>query len=64
MKDILKIALAAAIAAVIVDIARRLGVRQWGAKEVPTLRPVEDALPEVEEPLGEEELRVAQNAPF
>ena len=64
MKDLFKIAAAAALAAVIVELARRAGMTTWRERQVPTLRPVADAVPRLDEPLGEEDLRVAQNAPF
>ena len=74
MNAILKIAVAAAFAAAIVYVARRLGMNQSGTEDnmsghdfgdtVPVLHPVEDAEPQIEEPLRDEDLRVAQNAPF
>lgn len=62
MKTLLKLALAGAIAAVLARWAR-----QWLADAsdgFPTLGPVRDAEPTVAEPLRDEDLRVAQNAPF
>ena len=72
MKSILKATFAAAVAAgVFGALLGRLVARQAEAfhrmriaDDVPTVNPVEDALPTVEEPLQESDLRVAQNAPF
>jgi hypothetical protein len=62
MKTLLKVALAGALAAVLVK-----WTRQWQTDEgagLPTLNPVRDAEPNHAEPLRDEDLRVAQNAPF
>jgi len=62
MKTLLKVALAGALAAVLVKWAR-----QWqvdGGAGLPTLNPVRDAEPNQAEPLRDDDLRVAQNAPF
>ena len=61
MKTLLKLALAGALAAVFVKWAR-----QWieDSDEAPIVNPVRDAEPTVAEPLQDEDLRVAQNAPF
>ena len=72
MKSILRAALAAAVAAGVfsallsrlvakqAEAYRRLGV----AERVPTVHPVADAEPDVEEPLEAADLRVAQNSPL
>jgi hypothetical protein len=60
MKTLLKLALAGALAAVLVRWAR-----QWSTEnDLPTLNPIADAEPTVAEPLRDEDLRVAQNAPL
>jgi len=61
MKTLLKLALAGALASVLYKWAR-----QWAedSDSLPTLNPVRDAEPNVAEPLRDEDLRVAQNAPF
>ena len=72
MKSILKATLAAAIAAgVFGALLGRLVARQAEAfhrlrvsNQVPTVNPVSDAEPNVEEPLQESDLRVAQNSPL
>jgi hypothetical protein len=72
MKYILKAALAGAVAAGVFDLLlRRMVAQQARAfhrhavpNRVPTLRPLADAEPEVEEPLEESDLRVAQNSPL
>ena len=64
MNKLLKVAVAAALAAVIVEVARRARLSWWTNDELPTLNPVADAQPKVHEPLREDDLRVAQNAPF
>jgi hypothetical protein len=58
MKALLKLALAGALAAVLVRWARE------SLDELPTVNPVRDAEPNAAEPLRDEDLRVAQNAPF
>jgi hypothetical protein len=58
MKTLLKLALASALTAVLVRWARQ------SLNELPTVRPVRDAEPDVAEPLRAEDLRVAQNSPF
>ena len=62
MKTLLKLALAGALAAVFVKWARQWAADGWD--DVPAVNPVRDAEPNVAEPLREEDLRVAQNAPF
>ena len=72
MKSILKATFAAAVAAgVFGALLGRLVARQAEqfrrmrlTDDVPTVNPIEDALPTIEEPLQESDLRVAQNAPF
>jgi hypothetical protein len=72
MKSILKATFAAAVAAgVFSALLGRLVARQAEAVrrmriagDVPTVKPIEDAEPNVERPLQESDLRVAQNAPF
>jgi hypothetical protein len=72
MKSILKATFAAAVAAgVFSALLGRLVARQAEsfrrlriAGEVPTVNPIADAEPFVEEPLQESDLRVAQNAPL
>ena len=60
MKTLLRLALAGALVALVVRWAR-----QWSAEDgLPTLNPVRDAEPNAAEPLRDEDLRVAQNAPF
>ena len=60
MKTLLNLALAGAFAAILVRWAR-----QWSIEnDLPTLNPVADAEPTVAEPLRDEDLRVAQNAPL
>jgi hypothetical protein len=60
MKTLFKLALAGALAAVVFRWAR-----QWLTEdELPTLNPLRDAEPTVAEPLRDDDLRVAQNAPF
>ena len=61
MKTLLKLALVGALTAVLVKWAR-----QWSedSDSFPTLKPVRDAEPTAAEPLRDEDLRVAQNAPF
>ena len=72
MKTILRAILGAAVAASVFSVLlrrlvaqqaeayRRLGV----ADHVPTVHPIADAEPDVEEPLEESDLRVAQNTPL
>ena len=61
MKTLLRFALAGVLAAVLVRWAR-----QWSEAwdDLPTVNPVRDAEPTTAEPLRDEDLRVAQNAPF
>jgi hypothetical protein len=62
MKTILKALLGAAISGAIFGaLLRKLAN---GQRYVPTVNPVRDAGPNVEEPLQESDLRVAQNAPL
>jgi hypothetical protein len=58
MKTLLTIALAAALIYVTLKATQQRG------RNVPTLRPVQDADPLKEEPLRNGDLKVAQNAPF
>ena len=62
MKTLLKFALAGAVAAVLFRWARQWLTEARG--DFPTVNPVRDADPAVAEPLREEDLRIAQNAPF
>ena len=64
MNKLLKIVVATAFAAVIVEVARRARWFGWSPEDLPTLEPVRDAEGQVREPLREEDLRVAQNAPL
>ncbi len=72
MKSILRAALAGAVAAGIFSaVLRRLVAQQAAAyrrlgtaDRVPTVHPIADAEPHVEEPLEESDLRVAQNSPL
>jgi hypothetical protein len=72
MKSILRATLAAAIAAgVFSALLSRLVAKQADAyrqlrvgDRVPTVHPIADAEPDVEEPLKESDLRVAQNTPL
>ena len=62
MKTLVKLALVGALAAVLFKWAR-----QWSADavdKVPIANPLRDAEPNVEEPLREDDLRIAQNSPF
>ena len=66
MRAIHKIALlrraiaAALIGAIVVAIRRKAR----SLDHIPVLQPVRDAEPDIEEPLKDDDLRVAQNAPF
>jgi len=72
MKSILKAAVAGAVAAGVFNaLLRRLVAQQAKAfrrdrvaDRVPTLHPITDAEPSVEEPLQESDLQVAQNSPL
>jgi len=72
MKAILRATLAAAVAAgVFSALLSRLVAKQaeayrrlGAADRVPTVHPIADAEPDVEEPLDESDLRVAQNTPL
>jgi hypothetical protein len=72
MKSILKAALAAGLAGWLVGaflkklVAEKTHalVRNVKPEDVPTVNPVRDAEPNVDEPLQEDELRVAQNSPL
>ena len=61
-----KIILAAAILGALTIIVRKALAyeRASRAERVPTLHPLEDAGPYQDEPLRQEDLRVAQNAPL
>ena len=58
MKVLLGIALGAAV------VYLTLKATEKRVRTVPTLHPVEDADAQLPEPLGERDLKVAQNAPF
>jgi hypothetical protein len=58
MKVLLGIALGAAVVYLTLKASESRG------RAVPTLRPVEDADPPLPEPLGELDLKVAQNSPL
>jgi len=58
MKALLGIAFSAAV------IYFALKSAKGRTRSVPTLRPVEDAEPNLPEPLQDADLKVAQNAPF
>ena len=70
MKLIFKTFLVAALAGGLVGaLLRKYGAQPMGtdgarSADVPTVNPVTDADPNVEEPLQDSDLRVAQNAPF
>jgi hypothetical protein len=70
MKLIFKTFLVAALAGGLVGaLLRKYGAQSMGPggarpSDVPTVNPVTDADPNVEEPLQDSDLRVAQNAPF
>ena len=72
MKAILRATLAAAVAAgVFSALLSRLVAKQAEAyrhlreaDRLPTVHPIADAEPDVEEPLDESDLRVAQNSPL
>lgn len=72
MKFLLKALLVSALAGGLVGaLLRKLAAQSMDADsrtrvpaDVPTLNPVSDADPNVEEPLQDSDLRVAQNAPF
>jgi PII-like signaling protein len=72
MKSILKATLAGAVAAGVFNaLLGRMVARQAQAfrrlrvaDDVPTVNPIADAEPYMEEPLQESDLRVAQNAPL
>ena len=71
MKTILRAILGAAVAASVFSVLLRRVVAQQAeayrrlgaADHVPTVHPIADAEPDVEEPLEESDLRVAQNTP-
>lgn len=60
MKLFTKIALAAGVSVLLVNVLRKLA----GTSDIPTLHPVDDAEPARPEPLTEADLNVAQNAPL
>jgi hypothetical protein len=62
MKSILKTLLVTALAGSLFGALLRKFVSQQ--PRVPTVNPVSDAEPNVEEPLQESDLRVAQNSPL
>jgi hypothetical protein len=66
MTIIQKLLLAAAVAGALTIIVRKALAyeRSSRAEQIPTLHPVEDAEPNMAEPLGPEDLRVAQNSPL
>jgi hypothetical protein len=62
-----KLAMAGAIAGALTVILRKAWAYERSSREeadIPTLHPVEDANPDQDEPLRQEDLRVAQNAPL
>jgi len=70
MKFLFKALLVSALAGGLVGaLLRKYAAQPLGADgarnaDVPTVNPVTDANPDVEEPLQDSDLRVAQNAPF
>jgi hypothetical protein len=75
MKTLFKIVLLAALTSAIVNTLRRTGIlhdtrrarptrERSSIDDVPVVQPVRDAVPNIEEPLQDADLRVAQNAPF
>ncbi len=71
MKFLFKALLVSALAGGLVgSLLRKFAAQPMGAggtpapADVPTVNPVTDANPDVEEPLQDSDLRVAQNAPF
>jgi hypothetical protein len=72
MRAIQKIAMLAVLAGAIVNILRRTRAMRGAhatrdrssIDDIPVLQPVRDAVPNLEEPLQDADLRVAQNAPF
>jgi hypothetical protein len=72
MRTIHKIVLLAALASAIVKTLRRTGILhrsrptrdRSSIDDVPVVQPVRDAVPNIDEPLQDADLRVAQNAPF
>jgi hypothetical protein len=71
MKSIIKALLVTALAGGLVGaLLRKFASQSMGAAgarapdDVPTVNPVSDANPNVEEPLQDSDLHVAQNAPF
>jgi hypothetical protein len=71
MKFLFKALLVSALAGTLVGaLLRKYASQPMGADggarpdDVPTINPVTDANPNVEEPLQDSDLRVAQNAPF
>jgi hypothetical protein len=72
MKSLVKAALAGAVAAGVFNALLSRLVAQQAASfrrlrvgdHVPTVNPIADAEPEVEEPLQDADLKVAQNAPL
>ena len=71
MKFLFKALLVSALAGGLVgSLLRKFAAQPTGADgtraraDVPTVNPVADANPDVEEPLQDSDLRVAQNAPF
>jgi hypothetical protein len=62
MKSLMKLVLVFGFAAALVDILMRRAADRDA--RLPTLRAVEDADATRPEPLGEGDLKVAQNAPF
>ena len=71
MKFLFKALFVSALAGGLVgSLLRKFAAQPMGAggtrarADVPTVNPVADANPDVEEPLQDSDLRVAQNAPF
>jgi hypothetical protein len=66
MDNLQKIVLAAAVTCALVIIIRKAMAYERASREerLPTLKPVEDAVPLQAEPLSAADLRVAQNSPL
>jgi hypothetical protein len=62
MKSLLKLVMVFGVAAAIVDVMLRRAASRNA--NVPTLHGIEDAEPNRPEPLTEEDLKIAQNAPL
>jgi hypothetical protein len=66
MSPLQRLVLAASIIGALAVVLRKAWAYERASREesIPTLHPVEDAEPHQAEPLRDEDLRVAQNAPF